>query len=291
MRIEWVHPSWRDLVIEHLAEHRDARAQFLSGCGAHGVLLALSSAGGARGDRDLPLLVDDCDWDALTDRVYELAPELEPQELLAVLDGIGVAVDAVPAARLEATALARTVLARVAKLSDATRAPIPLPVLEAWLALASRLPTDSARPTPPNLKRTWAELLPASAPSLDDRYSLERFADWLTFADLLREHDPDELRRFRFSDQAHIINTFLDGVEISHGRMHPAAQDHVQRALTRLQTLNPQLGNVSRYVQSRLRAAQAQLPRETRRLRDDEPLVGEAPDSRLFDVARVLNDL
>jgi hypothetical protein len=286
-----VHPSWRDLVIEHLAHDRDARAQFLSGCGAHGVLLALSSAGGARGERDLPLLVDDCDWDALTDRVYELAPELEPQELLAVLDAIRVAVVAVPGASLEATALARTVLARVAKLSDATQAPVPLPVLEAWLALASQLSTDSARPMPPNLKRTWAELLPASAPSVDDRYGLERFADWLTFADLLREHDRDELRRFRFSDQAHIINAFLDAVESSHGRMQPAAQDHVQRALSRIRTLNPELGNLSRYVRNRLRGAQVQLPHETRRLRDDEPLAGEAPDWRLFDVARVLNDL
>lgn len=290
MRVEWVHPSWRDLVIEHLARDPDARAQFLSGCGGHGLLLALSSAGGERGHRKLPLLVCDPDWDALTDRAYELIPELDTPGLIGVLDGIRTAIVAVSAARLEALALAHTVLSRVAKLCDATKAPISLPVLEAWLALAARLPNDSERPAPPNLKRTWAELLPSSAPGLDDRYGLERFADWLTFADLLREHDPDELRRFRFGDQAHIINVFVDDVESTHGKVQPVAQDHVQRALARIETLDSEFGNLSAYMRRRVRAAQATLPHGTR-LRSGEPPPDEAAPWRLFDVARVLNDL
>jgi hypothetical protein len=288
MRVEWVHPSWRDLVIEHLARDPDARAQFLSSCGAHGLLLALSSAGGERGQRKLPLLVRDRDWDALTDRAYELIPELDTPELIGVLDGIRLAIVEASAARLEALALAHTVLAHVAKLCDATHAPIALPVLEAWLALATRLPNDSERPAPPNLKRTWAELLPSSAPALDDRYGLEQFADWLTLADLLREHDPDELRRFRFGDQAHVINVFMDDVETH--KVQPAAEDNVQRALARIETLDPEFGNLSRYMRRRVRAARARLPHETRRP-SSEPPPDEAPAWRLFDVARVLNDL
>jgi hypothetical protein len=53
MRVEWLHPSWRDLVIEHLAGDADARARLLTGCSGHGVLLALSFGGGEHGDREL----------------------------------------------------------------------------------------------------------------------------------------------------------------------------------------------------------------------------------------------
>jgi hypothetical protein len=186
--------------------------------------------------------------------------------------------------------LARTVLSRLSKLWDETETPIPLPALEAWLALAGRLPQDSPRLAPPNLKRTWAELLPASAPSLGDRESVERFADWLTFADVLREYSPEDLHRFRFSDRAGILNTFLDEIESAHGRVHPAAYEDVQRALSRIETLTPEFANLSFYFSSRIRAARGNLPRETRRPRA-EPLAGERPGSRLFDVARVLEDL
>ena len=86
MRIAWVHPSWRDLVIEHLSSDPEARERFLHNCSVHGALLALSLGGGHRGERELPLLQCDGDWDALTDRLYTLASELEPAELLGLMD-------------------------------------------------------------------------------------------------------------------------------------------------------------------------------------------------------------
>jgi hypothetical protein len=297
MRVEWVHPSWRDLVIDHLADDPAARSQFLSGCGAHGALLALSSGGGNRGNRELPLLTGDADWDALTDRIYRLAPDLDTRELFAVLDSISHAITVLDrgAARLEAEALARTVLTRIASHWDATNAPIALPALEAWLALADRLPHGPASPAPPDLKPTWAELLPVTAPDLTDRDSVERFADWLTFADLLREHRPDHLHRFRFrnqllGDHMRVINMFLDRVDEVGRRLQPACREQVERALDRIETLAPELADLSRYFLSRLRASRARLGRDTPHRRSD-PIMGEAPGWRLFDVERVLRDL
>src|SRR5882757_9830620 len=66
-RIEWMHPSWRDLVIDHLARDAASRQKFLSRCGLQGFLLALSSAGGATGERAIPLLVQPRDWQALSE--------------------------------------------------------------------------------------------------------------------------------------------------------------------------------------------------------------------------------
>jgi hypothetical protein len=291
MRVEWVHPSWRDLVIEHLGEDSDARARFLSGCGAHGALLALSLGGGERGERSLPLLARDADWDALTDRIYELLPELGVMELSALLDSIAHAIATLgsPAAQLETPALARMVLERQAALWNDAAAPIPLRGLESWLGLASRLPAGSWRPAPPELGRTWAGLLPAAAPSLDDREAVERFADWLTLADLLREHSPGDLHRCRFRDHRPNMWQFLDTVESARGDVDPAVRDHVHRALDRIEALDPEFGHLASYFRGRLAVARMELPREPGP--SPAPLPGERPGWRLFDVARVLDDL
>lgn len=45
-RRTWVHPTWRDLLVNYLAERSGPRVQFLSGCGLHGVRMALGIASG-----------------------------------------------------------------------------------------------------------------------------------------------------------------------------------------------------------------------------------------------------
>ena len=47
--VTWVHPSWRDLVIDELAADPAARRSFLRHCSLDGLLLALSHAGGLDG--------------------------------------------------------------------------------------------------------------------------------------------------------------------------------------------------------------------------------------------------
>jgi hypothetical protein len=63
--IEWMHPSWRDLVIERLSADPEARKSFLTKCGMNGLILALSGAGGPKGDRQAPLAATPEDWRAL----------------------------------------------------------------------------------------------------------------------------------------------------------------------------------------------------------------------------------
>ncbi|HEY3187892.1 MAG TPA: hypothetical protein VGJ70_10480, partial [Solirubrobacteraceae bacterium] len=81
MRVVWVHPSWRDLVVDHLAASPAERRAFLEAAELPGIELALSTAGGPHGERALPLLVADEDWDALADAVHRLSRELGSQGL------------------------------------------------------------------------------------------------------------------------------------------------------------------------------------------------------------------
>src|SRR5260370_18693035 len=90
-RIEWMHPSWRDLVIDHLVRNAESRQKFLSRCGLQGFLLALSSAGGATGERAIPLLVEPQDWQSLNESlstVLTSQPHAPFVALVAVRDAI-----------------------------------------------------------------------------------------------------------------------------------------------------------------------------------------------------------
>jgi hypothetical protein len=194
MRVAWVHPTWRDLVIERLAGDAELRRHFLGHCGPHGIVLALSTSGGAEGERRLPLICDDEDWDAVGDRVYALAPELEHAELVAVFAAIGRAlrelIRELPARAGEARALARMALERTASAWEAANAPVPLDCVDAWLGLSKHFDPVV---WPGFLAVTWAELLPTALPDSGDLVEMQRFTDWLTLTELARDFSPDLL--------------------------------------------------------------------------------------------------
>lgn len=250
MRVAWVHPSWRDLVIDHLSSDQVARERFLRGCSVHGALLALSRGGGQAGDRQVPLLKHDADWDALTDRVYALVAELETAELVGLIDALAPMLRDLKGTpnEPEANALANSVLARCRSLWNSQRVPIPLLVLEAWLALATRL---TPRPEPPAIVVTWAELVPAAAPELADRVGLERFADWLALAQLLLEYDPNRLAGLGFPGHSRrFCEQFLEALEHDGA---PTDIGHAIRALTHMPRLIPGLTARANSLRFRLR--------------------------------------
>jgi len=83
--VRWIHPSYRDLVIEELAADNALSRMFLNGAAAEGIALALSMGGGARGDRDLPLLQTADSWDTLATAYARLAAE-DPRSLPEMAD-------------------------------------------------------------------------------------------------------------------------------------------------------------------------------------------------------------
>jgi hypothetical protein len=192
--VSWVHPSWRDLVISELARDGELRRRFLARCGVDGAALALSSGGGADGDRVRPLLVEDADWDALGDGLCRACEEIDHASAVRLLTVLGQAVDGV-----EADALALVVLERLERRWHGCA--VEVEVLEAWTEAAGRLPP------PPTVAATWLELEPSEAPATP--VELERFADWLRLAELLRVYDADLLDRFGFPRRfCRVLDTF-----------------------------------------------------------------------------------
>lgn len=212
MRVAWVHPTWRDLVIERLAGDGELRRRFLGRCGSHGIVLALSTGGGTAGERRLPLICDDGDWDAVGDRIYAVAPELEHGELVALFAAIGLALRELAREqdpRLgEVRALARMTLERTDSVWASARAPVPLDCVDAWLGLSKYF--DPVL-WPGFLAATWAELLPTELPDPDDLAEVQRFTDWMTLAELAGSFSADLLGELGYgSAQGKLRRTFRD---------------------------------------------------------------------------------
>jgi hypothetical protein len=84
--VDWIHPSYRDLVIEELIQNADLRNTFLRRASLEGVKLAVSDTGGRYGNRRLPFIRSGESWDVLRDRCLSLvAADAGDREVLEIL--------------------------------------------------------------------------------------------------------------------------------------------------------------------------------------------------------------
>lgn len=239
--VSWVHPSWRDLVIDELAADREARQAFLRRCGIHGIALALSTAGGSGGDRSLPLLREDADWDALADRVAAVLPTLDAPEAVLLLQTLAEALrSAADDAHVELIAFARQALGQLGHLWEATETP-PVGLLAVWFSLASQLP---GAPTLPEraLAKTWIELLPHGGLEIASAGSIAALDDWLTLADLLASRAPELLERFQFpAGQTDTLRAVIAATRSAAPRLDPSTSKLLARVFGRIARLAPTL--------------------------------------------------
>jgi hypothetical protein len=293
--IGWVHPSWRDLVIEELRGDADARRRFLSACGAYGVILALSRKGGASGERSLPLLIVDRDWDALGDRIAELLPELEDQDLGRLLLALGDALNAplAPAQRAEVASLTCYVLSASSRVWRKHMRPLPVFLLEAWFA-AGALCAEPAEPPP--VRVTWKQLEPSHSRRIGGLTArdLQRLDDWLTLAQILATHDSAALERLDFYEpgpQLLLAHLALDLGEVADPDLAPLAES----LLRRIRELSPRHHGLARTTLMKLQARPADeqwwVPQDIEAPPSTEPVTHERIGFTREDVGRVLADL
>ena len=292
--IGWVHPSWRDLVIGELRASASERQDFLSACGIYGVLLALSQEGGAVGERSLPLLVNDSDWDSLGDRIAQLLSELEDQDLARLLFALEEALTAElePTHHAELESLAQYVLGAIRRVWEKQSRALPVFALEAWYALRRwvREPVDS-----PAIGRTWTELHPASSLFISGITAgeLRALDDWLALAQALAHYDRAALTRLGFyeHDQQLLAHVAIEAAELRDDELRPLAET----VLARMRGLSPSYGGVADAALRRLdRTSSDQrwwAPEDIAAPPSSEPVTREREGFTREDVERVLSDL
>jgi len=294
--IGWVHPSWRDLVIDELREDPDARRRFLSVSAVEGVTLAVSGAGGSTGERTLPLLIDDADWDTLGDRLYELRPGLEDRELARVLLALSGAIAVVsdPYQARELDCLAANVLRTTRRAWDERHEPVSVFLLEAWFGANARLATPVAHP---QLAPTWAELHPgALLLEHPDPAELARTEEWLEFAEVLRRYDLAALEWFGFFTRDRDLLERLI-VTLTRASTAEELRPLAESVLARIERLVPGLAvgaqsarEIGRLVEG-LGRKRWWVPEDIAAPPSTEPAIASASDFHREDVDRVLRDL
>jgi hypothetical protein len=244
--IGWVHPSWRDLVIEQLRADESARQRFLAQCGVDGVTLALSQEGGGSGERNLPLLETDADWDHLGDRMPDLIRELEPRDLSRVLLTLDTALDSIEdrTQLREAQNLAVHLLNATRRMWNQTGETLPAFLLGGWFRVSKHLTDDIERPT---ISPTWVELHPGFLlMEQPDRDELLRTDEWLAFAQMLLEYDVGVLMELGFfardRDLLESLVTSLPQVAASQPDLRPLSES----VLKRIEELVPALAERAR---------------------------------------------
>jgi hypothetical protein len=192
--IDWIHPSYRDLVIEELIQDAALRTNFLRRASLEGVKLAVSDTGGRFGNRRMPLIRSAESWDTLEQRCLALASNEFERELLEVLANAASQGASTDQAHRWEKLLART-CRTVQEKWDRLRTPVPTPNLGAFIKARS-----VAKPEPPlpNLEPTWDSLsehfmASVRTPVMADWRAFDAFGNLTSFARVVQECAPEFL--------------------------------------------------------------------------------------------------
>lgn len=221
IRHDWMHPSCRDLVIGHLALHSGRRDSFLRRCRLPGILLALSTGGGAQGEILLPLLRDGRDWDNLADNAVRAVAALSQNDLTRLLRALSEVTEVMKVGQ-EQERVRRVVhqcLSAAAERWKTSAEVISLPLLKMYYDLSvCTLPLAPA----PELAATWTAatetMTHAVAYLAMGVLEPEPLLQWFRLAMVIQENDPRFIRAVGFPGSysynlAHIVqgtNKYLD---------------------------------------------------------------------------------
>jgi hypothetical protein len=165
--VEWIHPSYRDLVIEQLRDGGSLKSEFLTRMNVAGIKLALSDTGGSTGRVRFPLISSARDWDVLRERTMDVANTSGIEQCAELLTALANAMDgAVGQERSslldilkktcqivrhnwdsEQVELSSSAINAYSNASEHTSPLVPMPALEpTWRAALSRLQAQVADP-------------------------------------------------------------------------------------------------------------------------------------------------
>ncbi len=220
---DWMHPSWRDLIIEYLGSNADARSDFLARCAPPGVLLALSTGGGSEGKRAFPLAQHQQDWERICEAIQRTLNAADQHSAMKVLIALadGFAPETAKAAQPppapdDVVKISQTALDTCHAKWSVGGVVLDTEALRSYYRLsAAHAPLVGS----PDLSETWTVNWRAAAvgfgeTQLDSDFETEPVERWARLVKLLSENEPRFLRFHGFPDrQIPMVTRFLTRVE------------------------------------------------------------------------------
>lgn len=195
--VDWVHPSVRDTVIEYLMDHDAYRQRFLATARASGAVIALSTAGGALGTRQRPLLRSTADWDALDETIRRIGSSTDIREQHILLQGVGEALRASKGDEVVSNLTRNLTIGLLSALRiswDSMTTAVTIEALALYYDFSVKVGYPIASP---NLSPTWRDTIAKLESALNDEIShrgLDNVSRWLRMVKLLRDNEPRFLR-------------------------------------------------------------------------------------------------
>jgi hypothetical protein len=222
--ISWMHPSYRDLIIDELVLDDDLRTHFLKNMSVQGIKLTISDTGGKEGRRRLPLITDSRSWKILRSRCVQISASLDARDEENLLTALTAAIQSSHKTEevRQLTIILQAVCDSVRDKWNSTGAILEASAIRSYCNASVLL---NPLPPLPLLEPTWLAIYDEFQDDLDscknggeiDLYILE---SWTDFLDVIRKNEPRFLRQIgfprKFNNQIgellSLINTELSGV-------------------------------------------------------------------------------
>lgn len=306
--IDWIHPSYRDLVIDELIEDAKLRSAFIRGASLEGIKLAVSSTGGKSGERQHPFIRSAESWDILQERCLSLVRTQDEQEELLETLADAAGQDASPDNRRRWERLLWLVCNQVREEWSRRSEPVAAGELQAFAQARAQ-----ARPTPelPDLDRSWGSLEERFRDGVQNRipdleFDFDPFDELSEFARVVRGCAPEYLVAKGFPDRyeaeiAVICEEAKSEASASFFADDPQALRGIAERMETIATAVERLADISSSypdaaaIASQLRGQSSLLEDEAREKDppepDYDPESNPSSGSEVFDVRMLFSEL
>lgn len=214
--IGWIHPSYRDLVIDKISADITMSKKILEFASLEILKLAISNTGGKEGERILPLLSTNEQWDIFKRRCLQLIDETEEQysmtTLLISLYSSYINSDDVHVKKTIST-ISTEIMQRLLNKWNSNNDGLSPELLKAYYQLS--IVVTSFLPSP-NLKPLWDSSLLAFKEGIrlwkeSNFIDLLCFSEWIEVLKIININEPRFLKHVSFPDEyAELLKAFIE---------------------------------------------------------------------------------
>jgi hypothetical protein len=201
--VGWIHPSYRDLVIEQLRDGGSLKSEFLNRMNMAGIKLALSDVDDSTGRARFQLISSADDWETLQRRALEVARRSGVAHCADLLTVLVAAIDSsLGQERSELLTILKFSCRVVREKWDSGQVELSATAIGAYATASER--TSPMEPMPA-LDATWKAAVESLAQQIADEdfdFLLEYSAldEFLFLVDEIRKSEPRFIRRQRFPE-------------------------------------------------------------------------------------------
>jgi hypothetical protein len=308
--IDWIHPSYRDLVIEELAADNMLRQRVLTSITLSGLKVAVSDTSGPLGEQKYPLIVSASDWKLLCEGCVKLVGTGLPPIATDALEVLGSAAQSATLdVRHELSQIIDRVCEVVRERWDVNREP---PTARQLLTFCQTSLLASRLPALPRFERSW-ETSEEHVRSNLAKWEVAKKVDsdvldeWIKLAYVIAQNEPRFLLQKQFPEKYHDVLNRIQDIIISElsqeeefdfpdGYMEAASRcDQLVSVVENMEQLDLMQSNIASSLQERLQDRSEDYSARAREMqeidREYEPDYDRSVSEEIFDLNELFRDL